>query len=83
VAEGKGVGEAVVLLVVAGVSFLLLTHMLMPPTTIRKTMICPRHPAQPEFSPEGREECPDVSVYDNPVPGIPTVVRLPEVPTVY
>jgi hypothetical protein len=53
VAEGNGVGEAVVFLSVAGVSFPLLTHMLMPPTTIRKTMICPRHPTLPDVPPLG------------------------------
>ena len=75
-----GVGEANGLAGVVSLS--LRTHMLIPPRTSSKRRICPKHPAHPEFSSVGRGERPDVSVYDNPVPGIPTVVRVPEVPTV-
>ena len=46
---GVAVGFAVGFLS-AEFSFPLITHMLIPPNTSNKRMICPRHPAHPEFS---------------------------------
>ena len=63
VAEACGVAEGFAVDFLSGVvSFPLLTHMLMPPTTIRKRMICPRHPMHPEALPSGAGGWPDVSV---------------------